>query len=45
MWIAGLSENVEVLNINCDSDVSYNLDDENNLGSQWVKSIIEFSKN
>ena len=45
MWIDSLSSNVEVLNIDCDSDVSYDLDDENNLGRQWVKSIVEFSKN
>ena len=44
-WIDSLSENVEVLNIDCDSDVSYNLDDEDNIGSQWVKSIVEYSKN
>lgn len=39
-----LSENIEILNIDCDSDVSYNLNDENNLGCQWVKSIAEFSE-
>jgi deoxyadenosine/deoxycytidine kinase len=44
-WIDSLSVNVEILNINCDSDVTYNLDDENNLGRQWVKSIVEFSNN
>lgn len=43
-WIDSLWEDVEVLKINCDSDVTYNLDDEDNLGCQWVKSIVEFSK-
>ena len=45
MWIDSLSEKVEVLNIDCDSDVMYNLDDDKNLGCQWVKNIVEFSKN
>jgi deoxyadenosine/deoxycytidine kinase len=43
-WIDSLSDNVEILNIDCNSDVSYNLDEENNIGCQWVKSIVEFSK-
>ena len=44
MWIDSLSVKIEVLNIDCDSDVSYDLDDGNNLGRQWVRSIVEFSK-
>ena len=43
-WIDNLPDNIEVLNINCDSDVTYNLNSEDNLGCQWVKSIADFSK-
>lgn len=42
-WLEKL-KNIELMKLQCDNDVIYNLDDENNEGVQWIKKIILFSK-
>ena len=41
-WLENITD-IEVMTLNCDNDVIYNLDDENNEGFQWINKIVNFS--
>ena len=42
-WLYSIADSVEILTIECDNDVTYNLEDNQNEGCQWIQQIVQFA--